>query len=200
MGRELVTAARRACTDLGIAAGDLVFIDDDPDAKERGLSVVTLDSMRAGDRFIVAVGTGNQRRRLEERCLDRGLIPFDMYADSAQVGPRVAIEAGAVLCAQTILTTDIRIGRQFQCNVYSCVMHDCVIGDYVTFAPRVTCNGNVFIGDYAYVGAGALIKNGTPDKPLRIGEGAVIGMGAVVTRDVPAGAVVVGNPARVREG
>ena len=42
---------------------------------------------------------------------------------------------------------------------------------------------------------GALLKQGTHDKPLRIGRGAVIGMGAVVTKDVPAGSVVVGNPA-----
>ena len=36
-----------------------------------------------------------------------------------------------------------------------------------------------------------------PDKPLRIGDGATIGMGAVVLEDVPAGATVVGNPARI---
>jgi serine acetyltransferase len=33
---------------------------------------------------------------------------------------------------------------------------------------------------------------------LRIGEGALVGAGSVVTRDVPPGAVVAGNPARVR--
>ncbi len=45
-------------------------------------------------------------------------------------------------------------------------------------------------------GQWAVIKQGTPDKPLIIGKGAIVGMGAVVTKDVPAGAVVVGNPAR----
>ena len=79
---------------------------------------------------------------------------------------------------------------------YSYVEHDCVIGDFVTFAPGVQCNGNVTIEDHVYVGAGAMIKQGKPGKPLVVGRGAVVGMGAVVTRDVPAGATVVGNPAR----
>lgn len=35
-------------------------------------------------------------------------------------------------------------------------------------------------------------------RPVTIGDNAVVGAGSVVTRDVPAGAVVVGNPARVR--
>ena len=68
-----------------------------------------------------------------------------------------------------------------------------------TFAPAVKCNGNVHIGDHAYIGTGAILKQGTPDKPLRIGAGAVVGMGAVVTKDVPDGVTVIGNPARPLE-
>ena len=74
-----------------------------------------------------------------------------------------------------------------------------MIGDYVTFAPAVRCNGNIIVKDHAYIGTGAVIKQGTPDKPLVIGEGAVVGMGAVVTKDVPPGVTVVGNPARILE-
>jgi acetyltransferase-like isoleucine patch superfamily enzyme len=92
-----------------------------------------------------------------------------------------------------------RIGRFFHGHLYSYVEHDCVIGDFVTFAPRVSCNGNVHIGDHAYIGTGAVIRQGNPDKPLIIGEGAVVGMGAVVTKDVEPFTTVVGNPARPLE-
>ena len=102
---------------------------------------------------------------------------------------------GAILCPFVTLTSNIQIGRHFHANLYSYVEHDCVIGDFVTFAPGVHCNGNVVIEDGAYIGAGAVIKQGLPGKPLVIGAGAVVGMGAVVTKSVPSGATVVGNPA-----
>jgi acetyltransferase-like isoleucine patch superfamily enzyme len=80
--------------------------------------------------------------------------------------------------------------------MYSYVAHDCRIGDYVTFAPGVKCNGHIVIHDFAYIGTGAVLKPGSYGSPLVIGEGAVIGMGAVVTKNVGAGEVVAGNPAR----
>jgi UDP-2-acetamido-3-amino-2,3-dideoxy-glucuronate N-acetyltransferase len=46
----------------------------------------------------------------------------------------------------------------------------------------------------ASIGSGATLLCG-----ITIGEGALIGAGSVVTKDVPAGAVVAGNPARIRE-
>jgi acetyltransferase-like isoleucine patch superfamily enzyme len=48
------------------------------------------------------------------------------------------------------------------------------------------------IGDRVWLGAKVIVLKG-----VTIGEGAVIGAGSVVTKDIPAGAVAVGNPAKV---
>lgn len=52
-------------------------------------------------------------------------------------------------------------------------------------------SGPVRIGDGAWIGAGAIVLPG-----VSVGRKAVVGAGSVVTRDVPAGVIVAGNPAR----
>lgn len=148
--------------------------------------------------FNVAVGNGVDRQAMSE---EMGSLaePLSLYAPQTTILEFNSIGLGAIFCPNTMVTSNAKIGKYFQCNIYSYVAHDCVIGDYVTFAPGVRCNGRVHIEDLVYIGANAVIREGTPDKPLRIGKGAVVGMGAVVTKSVPAGATVVGNPARVME-
>lgn len=184
-GREVMSYAMEQ------GAHDLAFGTDAGGEPVFGHPVVRLEELRFEDRVVIAIANGKTRRLVAERlrCPVTSLqLGF--------VGEQVEIDEGAILCPHTMVTTSARIGKHFHANIYSYVAHDCVIGDYVTFAPRVCCNGNVHIGDAAYIGTGAVIRQGTPDKPLVIGEGATVGMGAVVTKDVPPGETVVGNPAK----
>lgn len=179
----------------------LVFVDDNPSAPfVNGHPVLTYHEWLArpasSHHINLAIANSAVREKLAQRCAADGIQFFETRAANVVQLDEVRLGEGAVLCPFVTLTSNILIGKHFHANLYSYVEHDCVIGDYVTFAPGVKCNGNVIIEDHAYIGTGALIKQGQPGNPVVIGRGAVVGMGAVVTKSVPAGATVVGNPAR----
>jgi maltose O-acetyltransferase len=106
---------------------------------------------------------------------------------------------------------NLSIGERFYANV-GCVFLDCApisIGNGVLLGPAVQLYGAthpldaetrrrgleyalpISIGDDAWIGGAAIVLPG-----VAIGDRAVVGAGSVVTRDVPADAIVVGNPAR----
>lgn len=178
----------------------LVFIDDAPVGDEVNghpvLSWAAFSADPADKGVCIAIANSEIREKLADKCAAAGVPLFEARAQNAVVMDNVDIGEGAVLSPFVTLTSNIRIGRCFHANLYSYVEHDCVIGDFVTFAPGAKCNGNIVIEDHAYIGSGAVIKQGKPGQPLTIGKGATVGMGAVVTRDVPPYTTVVGSPAR----
>jgi len=206
-GRSIMPQARRQLTDAKTPKASLVFIDDDEAYSGQvinGHNVLSYEnflSKSASEKYVaIAVANGTTRKEIALRCENDGVRPWSLFSENVVQMDNVEIGVGAILSPFVTLTSNITIGNHFHANLYSYVEHDCVVGNYVTFGPGVKCNGNVHIGDYAYIGSGAVIKQGAPHKPLRIGEGAVIGMGAVVTKDVPPGETVIGNPARISKG
>lgn len=193
--------AREQLQRQGLGSERLVFIDDNPQARRiNGQRVLRYDEFLActAEKRYAALAIANSavREKLAQQCAQDGVLPWAVQAGNVVVMDEVRIGEGALLCPFVTLTSNIRIGRYFHANIYSYVAHDCIIGDYVTFAPGVHCNGNIVIEDHAYIGTGAIIKQGNPGRPLVIGHHAVVGMGAVVTRDVPPQTTVIGNPAR----
>lgn len=179
---------------------DIYFVESNPINQivnnYRVISEQTYDSLEGIKLFNVAIADSKIRKRIADQCIEKGMFSLDVYHKSLVKYDDVIIQEGAIICAGCIITSNVRIGKFFHMNLRSYVAHDCVIGNYVTFAPAVCCNGNVHIHDHAYIGTGAVIKHGTKDNPIVIGEGAVVGMGAVVTKSVAPYTTVVGNPAK----
>ena len=125
---------------------------------------------------------------------------FTHLLAGAQVGENCNI------CEQVFIEGDVVIGN---CVTVKCgvqlwdglrVEDDVFIGPNVTFTNDLFPRSKQYPAEFmrtivkkgASIGGGAVILPG-----LVIGEGAMVGAGAVVTKPVPAGSVVVGNPARV---
>ena len=201
-GRSLMPVARQQLARESDAS-EIVFIDDALESvaevnAHRAMNYLAFLNETASEKYVqIAIANSHVREKIAQRLKMDGIQLWSIIADNVVLMDQLELDEGSALSPFVTIGSNVRIGKCFQANLYSYVEHDCVIGDFVTFAPGVKCNGNIHIQDHAYIGAGAMIKQGTPDQPLVIGAGAIVGMGAVVTKSVPAGATVVGNPARI---
>lgn len=98
---------------------------------------------------------------------------------------------GAVIGAGCTIGPDVTLGRHTHIGAQTSLTRT-TIGDYCQIAPKVAIAGDVVIGDRCFIGINATIRN-----LVTIGDDVTVGAGAVVLHDVPAGATVVGIPARV---
>jgi sugar O-acyltransferase (sialic acid O-acetyltransferase NeuD family) len=201
-GREMMPFAASQLISLGVPPERLFFIGLKTSLEKlNGYMVLSHDrfmELPASKRYMaIALGDSRLREKIATHWMSRGVLPWEVRAQSAYVAATSRIGEGCMISPLSIINANVHVGVQVQINTGCNIAHDCWIGDYVTLAPGVLCNGNVRIERHAYVGSGAVIRNGFTNKPLVIGEGATVGMGAVVTKDVPAGVTVVGNPARL---
>jgi sugar O-acyltransferase (sialic acid O-acetyltransferase NeuD family) len=145
---------------------------------------------------LVAIGGARGRDRVEIQAymVARGLVPLVAIHRTAFVAADAVLGPGSQVLAQAAVCVGAVLGQACIVNTAASVDHECVLGDGVHVAPGARLAGRIEVGAGAMIGTGAIVL-----PRLKIGEGAIVGAGAVVTRDVPAGAVVVGNPARIKE-
>lgn len=132
----------------------------------------------------IVARTGVPRERFETIVHPRATI-----AASARVGKGSVVLAGSVLAPEAIVGDHVIILQNTTVN------HHSRVGDFATLSAGVTVLGYIDVGRNAFVGGGT-----TMAPHVRIGESAVVGAGSVVIRDVPAGRVFAGNPARELPG
>ena len=110
---------------------------------------------------------------------------------SVILSKRVVIGEGTIICAGTIATVDISIGKHVIINLDCTLGHDDVIEDFVTIYPSVNVSGNVRVGECSEIGTGVQIIQGK-----KIKSNTIIGAGAVVIKNIDKPGTYVGVPAR----
>jgi sugar O-acyltransferase (sialic acid O-acetyltransferase NeuD family) len=198
-GRETVEAVR-AANACGASWRLLGYLDDDP-----ALSGTRLDGIPVlggiGEltnlpNASVVVCTGRpDNYQSRPRIVTALGLPAERYATivhpTAAVSTSSRIGPGSVLLAYAALTAAVRIGSHVAVMPHVTLTHDNVVEDFATLASGVCLGGRVHVGQCAYVGAGALVR-----EDQTIGECTLVGMGSVVLNDVPPHEVWTGVPAR----
>lgn len=109
---------------------------------------------------------------------------------SLNIGSRTTIQPG---CQFSCYKGSLTIGEDVQiaprCAFYP-YNHEMAAGESIKSQPLVT-KGGILIEDDVWLGYGVVVLDG-----VTIGRGAVVGAGSVVTKDIPAGAIAAGAPAR----
>lgn len=195
-GREMLAWARQS-VECGVKWEIGSFIDDNLSALDgkntpaRIAGRIADHQPKSDEVFICALGVPALKRKVMELLLSRGAVFTHLIHRTAVMGDNVDMAAGVVMCPYSIASANNRLGVGVALNLHATVDHDATVDDWSQINCHCDLTASVRVGKEVFLGSRvSVIPN------VQVGDGAYVGAGSVVLRDVPAGAKVVGSPAR----
>lgn len=142
---------------------------------------------------VVAIADTKVRKRIVSQIQQRDIPLATLIHPSVQMSHFVKIDEGSIICAGSVLTTNISLGLASIVNPKCFIGHDTVLKDFVSLMPGVHVAGEVMLGEGVYMGLHSTIINRSS-----IGEWSIIGAGATVVKEIPPHSLAVGVPAQVK--
>lgn len=140
---------------------------------------------------IIAIGDPLTRERMVNN-LPKETKYFKAIHKSVQIlDNNIEIGEGSIICSNSILTTNIKIGKHCHLNLQTCIGHDVIIDDFFTTAPGAKISGNCRIGNRVYIGTNSSIR-----EKISICDDVIIGLNAGVVKDIFETGTYVGVPAK----
>ena len=143
--------------------------------------------------LILALGKPKNKKSILTKIRNKKISYPVLIHPSVIMGNKdyLIIGEGSIICAGTIITTNISIGRHVILNLSCTVGHETEIGDFSSFMPTCNISGEVNIGEDNFWGTGAKIINRKV-----VGNNVVVGAGSVVIDDIPDNVLIAGVPAK----
>ena len=168
------------------------FVDDEwwNGEDENILPISKLDTNKY--KVIVAVGNPIDRKRIVE-LLPKNTKYFTHIHKSVKImDSNIEIGEGSIICAGSIITTNVKIGKHTHLNLLSTIGHDTTVGDYFTTAPGAKISGNCNIGECVYFGTNSSVR-----EKITICDNVTIGLNGGVVKNINKSGIYVGVPTRL---
>lgn len=138
---------------------------------------------------LIAVGDPTQRKKISKLLHPETEYWNHISKHAIILDPLVNFGHGSIICAGSIITTNVDIGNHVQININTTIGHDCKISDYVTISPGVNISGNVHIHENVYIGTNSAIREN-----IHINPNVTIGMNSGVIKIIDSPGIYVGTP------